>query len=393
LLGRITEHLGSQNIDHRLRTRDFRDEQADPPWPWLGADIAAIEDFESVLVIGSNLRMEVPILAHRVRKAALKGAAIGFVNPQAYEYYFPRAAFVEAAPEHFVTALAGVVAAAGVKMPGVASDAPQKAAAALLKGKRSLVLLGHIAQRHPHAADIRALAAELCRATGAQLGYVSEGANAAGAALAGLLPHRTVAARPREAIGRNARTMLSAPRRVYVLLGAEPDGDFADGGLAAEALKAADAVVCLTPYASDTLLDCASVLLPIGTFAETAGTFVNAEGRWQSFAPAARLVGESREGWRVLRVLGNALELPGCDYQTAAEICAALREAVAAVKPDNAYKGAWDVELEMGDTTMAPLEVPIYGVDAVVRRAESLQKTRLAAEPGIPEARLRAAEA
>ena len=379
LLNRLTEHLGSLNIDHRLRTRDFRDQEADPPWPWLGTDIAAIDDLESVLIVGSNLRMEAPILAHRVRKAALAGAAVGFVNPQAYEYHFPRAAFVEAPVANFAGSLAAVVAAAGGEASGANADDAAKAAAAILDGKqRSLVLLGHIAQRHPRAADIRALAAELCRVTGAQLGYLSEGANAAGAALAGVLPHRTAGGQARETIGRNARTMLTAPRRVYMLFGAEPEGDFADDELAEQALNAADTVVCFTPFVTDTLLECADILLPIGTFAETAGTFVNAEGRWQSFAAAATPVGDAREGWRVLRVLGNALELPDCEYQVADDVRDALRQAIGDADADNSHNGNWDVAIDAVEDIDGELDLPIYSVDGVVRRAAALQKTRFA---------------
>ncbi len=394
LLSRLSEHIGSKNIDHRLRVRDFRDEQADPAWPWLGADIAGLEDLQGILVIGSNLRMEVPILAHRVRKAALKGAAVGFVNPQAYEYHFPRAAFVEAPLADFAGVLAGVVAAAGGAVSSSSSDPAQQAAAATLGGKeRSLVLLGQIAQRHPQAADIRALAAELCRVTGAQLGYLSEGANAAGAALAGALPHRSAGGKAREAAGRHAHAMLTAPRRIYVLFGIEPDQDLADGGLAVQALKSADTVVCFTPYVTETLLECADILLPIGTFAETPGTFINAEGRWQSFGAAAQLVGEAREGWRVLRVLGNTLELPACDYQSAEEVRDALRSAIGEVAPDNSYAGSWDVTTEPMDRLDEQLDVPIYSVDAVVRRATSLQKTSLAAGEGASEPREQAAGA
>jgi len=387
LLNRLSERVGSRNIDYRLRARDFRDEQSDPKWPWLGSDIADIENYESILVVGSNLRMEAPILAHRVRKAALKGAAVGFVNPETYEYHFACAAVVEAPLERFAAGLAGVVAAAGGESPVADSDAAQKAAAEMLLGKRrSLVLLGQIAQRHPRAADIRALAASLCRATGAQLGYLPEGANAVGAALAGVQPHRTVGAEQREAAGRNAQAMLAAPRRVYVLYGLEPDQDLADGALAMQALKSADAVVCFTPYVTDALLECADVLLPIGTFAETAGTFVNAEGRWQSFAAAARLVGDAREGWRILRVLGNALELPDCEYQTADEVRDALRAAIGDVVPDNTYTGSWEAEVDPLESVAGELDVPIYSVDAVVRRADALQKTHLAAGSAVGEA-------
>ena len=157
--------------------------------------------------------------------------------------------------------------------------------------------------------DPSTLAAALAAITGATLGYLSEGANAAGAALAGALPHRGVGGKALSRPGADARAMLETPRKAYVLFGIEPGQDLADGERAHAALKAAT-VVCFTPFVTDELLDCADVLLPIGTFAETAGTFVNAEGRWQSFDAAADLAGDARPGWRVLRVLGNELELP-----------------------------------------------------------------------------------
>ncbi|MDH3420760.1 MAG: molybdopterin-dependent oxidoreductase, partial [Gammaproteobacteria bacterium] len=295
------------------------------------------------------------------------------------EYHFPRAAFVEAPVESLAASLAGIVAAAGGEASGAKADDAAKAAAAILSGKqRSLVLLGQIAQRHPRAADIRALAAQLCRVTGAQLGYLPEGANAAGAALAGVLPHRSAGGQARESIGRNARTMLTAPRRVYMLFGAEPDGDFADDELAEQALNAADTVVCFTPFVTDTLLECADILLPVSTFAETAGTFVNAEGRWQSFGPAAKPIGDAREGWRVLRVLGNALDLPDCDYQTADEVRDALKQALGDAEADNSHNGTWDVGIDVTGDIDGELDVPIYSVDAVVRRAAALQNTQFA---------------
>jgi NADH-quinone oxidoreductase subunit G len=379
LLTRLVEHSGSGNIDYRLRTRDFRDQDADPPWRWLGTDIAALEDLDSLLIVGSNLRMEVPMLAHWVRKAALSGTAVGFVNPERHEVHFPVAAHIDAPVETLATALAGVVAGAGGKISGAPSGAAYAEAAGLLQREgRSLVLLGQLVERHPQAADIRAFAAELCRLTGAQLGYLSDGANAAGAAIAGATPHRGVGALAREHAGRHVNAMLSSPRHVYVLYGIEPEADFADAALAHQALKAADTVVGFTPYATDALMDCADVVLPIGIFAETSGTYVNVEGRWQSFAAAAALPGSAREGWRVLRVLGNALELPQCDYQSADDVRDALRAIVGDAAPDNTYVGGWEAALEPAEVALRDLDIPIYDVDAIVRRATALQRTRLA---------------
>ena len=391
LLRRIAAHLGSAHLDHRLRRVDFRDQQADPVWPWLGTSIAGLEERDGILFVGSNLRMEVPIIAHRTRKAALGGADVGFVNPVDYEYRFRSAAFVEAPLADFARSLAGVLAAArdelGRPLPegvaeavaGVSVDDAHRAAARVLLGKeRALVVLGHIAQRHPRFSDIRVLAAGLAQLTGAQLGYLAEGANGAGAAIAGCLPHRGIGGSAAASPGFDVHGMLNSPRRAYVLFGIEPDRDLAEGALAEDALKSADAVVCFTAYVNDALWACADVLLPIGTFAETAGTYVNAEGSWQSFAAAADPLGEARPGWRVLRVLGNALDVPDFDYRSAEEVCEALRRELGeSVPPDNGYTGSYTAALDPAAIDVAQIDVPIYGVDAVVRRSEPLQQTVL----------------
>ncbi|MEE9570704.1 MAG: NADH-quinone oxidoreductase subunit NuoG [Gammaproteobacteria bacterium] len=393
LLNRLTRHLGSQNLDHRLRMNDFSDQASDPLWPSLGTSIAELDNQDGVLVIGSNLRMEVPIIAHRIRKAAVTGAAVGFVNPVPYEIHFPRAAYVDAPLEHLVKSLAGVVIAAAElkdsKLPAPLAEALKSveiqdthrdAAGVLLNKERALILLGQLAMRHPHYADIRRLAAALADLTGARLGYLPEGANAVGAALAGVLPHRGPGGRTLDSAGLDAYGMLASPRSVYVLFGLEPDHDLADSALAEQALKAADTVICFTPFVTERLLECADVLLPIGTFAETAGTFVNVEGRWQSFAAAASLVGDARAGWRVLRVLGNELDLPVCEYQNAAEISDALASEIGHVEANNDYQGSAAVSLKSATVDATALDVPMYAVDAVVRRGTALQKTRVAIE-------------
>ena len=394
LLSRIARHLGSHNLDHRLRVRDFRDQDADPLWPGLGVSIAELEELDGVLVVASNLRMEVPILAHRIRKAAINGAAVGFVNPAAYEVHFPRSAYVEAPLQTLTRSLTAVLAAAcdagGNPCPEALreligdaqfDDTHRAAAQVLLNKERGLLLLGQMALRHPQFADLRVLAAGLCEVTGARLGYVPEGANAAGGALAGVLPHRGVGGVALESAGLGAHAMISSPRSAYILFGLEPDRDLADGALAEQGLKAADTVISFTPYVTDQILECADILLPIATFAETAGTFINVEGVWQSFAAAANPVGESREGWRVLRVLGNELELPECEYRSADEVCAELSREVGEARADTGYQGHFEVTLDGAEFDPASLDVPIYAVDAIVRRGSALQATAAGREP------------
>jgi NADH-quinone oxidoreductase subunit G len=395
LLQRIARHLGSNNIDTRLRRRDFRDQAADPALPLLGCSMAELDSRAGVLVIGSNLRMEVPIIAHRIRKAARKGAAVAFLNPEAFEYYFDSVANVAAPVDRFVEQLAGLVAAAAgagsAPLPpnmeeavarAESSDALRAAAQALTR-KPALVLLGLIAQRHPRYAEIRALAAALAGLTGATLGHLSEGANGCGAALAGALPHRGPGAQALQPAGQNSREMIEQARSAYVLFGIEPSRDLAFGSRALEAFSAAK-VVCFTPFVSAELLEIADVLLPTATFAETPGTFVNVEGRWQSFDSAAEPPGEARPGWRILRVLGNELDLPGCDYRTPGEVSAALEQEIGVIDPTpekGAYRGSFGVGAPPPPEPMvqaSELDVPIYSVDAVVRRSEPLQQTTAA---------------
>jgi len=334
-----------------------------------------------------------------VRKAALRGAAVGFVNPEDYPYHF-RHTYAEAPLASFVRSLAGVLVVAA-KVTGRAipqalvrdledvSAGPEHAAVArvLVGKKRGLVVLGHVAQRHPQFAEIRALTAALADVSGAELGYLAEGANGVGAALVGFLPHREPGGKPSSTAGFHTYDMLTSPRHGYVLFGLEPDGDIAEGALAEQALKSADIVVAFTSFASESLLECADVLLPIATYAETAGTYINAEGRWQSFAAAAEPVGEARPGWRVLRVLGNSLEVPGFEYRSAEEVRDEIAGALGEVAPDNAYRGTVELSLDDHETEGIEIDVPIYSVDAVVRRSVPLQNTphaRADDDPGRP---------
>ena len=372
LLQRLLRHMGSENIDHRLRRRDFRLEERDPVFPSLGVSLAEIESADAILVIGSNLRREAPLLAHRVRKAAVGAAAVMFVNPVRYEYMHPIAGYIET----------GVDLVSGLRRFAAAADAEAAAIAARLKaataaGKRAIIILGQIAGRHPRFADLRQMAGELAHVSGAELGYLSEGANSAGLALAGVLPHRGAGGAATTGGGRNFAQMLQQPPKALVLLGCEPDQDCGNGEQAVAAMQAAGFVVALTPYMGEVLKAHADVVLPVGTFAETAGTFVNGEGRWQSFNGVASPVGESRPAWKVLRVLGNLLQMPDCEYASADEIVAELRKLVPAVQPHNVVLASSIPPAPISaDIPLASLDIPMYQVDAILRRTPALQLTR-----------------
>ncbi|HEY6483660.1 MAG TPA: NADH-quinone oxidoreductase subunit NuoG [Steroidobacteraceae bacterium] len=386
LLGRVARGLRSGNVDHRLRQRDFRDQEADPPQPRLGMRIAEIEQLDGLLIIGSNLRRELPILAHRVRKAAVRGAKVAMLNPARFEYLFPLAASLLAAPAGQVMELAALAAAAaqasGKSIPdhlaAVVGDAQvgdnhRAAIAALTSGARRAVWLGALALRHPAYADLRALAAAIAQMTGATFGVLAEGGNAAGAYLAGAVPHREPGGRAAAAAGLNALEMLQRPLSAYLLFGGvEPWIDCADTE-ALRSLAKSQFVVAMTPFAGDQLRDVAHVLLPIGTFVETSGTYVNLEGLWQSQSGAALPVGEARPGWKVLRVLGNLLNLPAFDYQSSEDVREELRKLCEAVA-ETGYAGQHRVT--GGARAGELIDLNMYDTDALVRRAPSLQKTR-----------------
>ncbi|HUL46041.1 MAG TPA: NADH-quinone oxidoreductase subunit NuoG [Steroidobacteraceae bacterium] len=391
LAARLTRGLKSHNIDHRLRQRDFRDQGADPPFPALGVRIAEVDALNALLVIGSNLRREVPMLAHRVRRAAQRGCAVAMMNPVRFPYQFPVRAYLTSAPADLVADLAAVLGAAsagsGQPLPAhVAAvvsavevkDAHRALAQALLAGERRAIWLGALALRHPAFADLRALATALAQLSGATFGIIAEGGNAAGAYIAGAVPHREAAARALARPGLNAREMLAEPLRAYLLFGGvEPSIDALDPE-SLRTLAKAEFVVSITPFASQELKAVAHVMLPIGTFAETSGTYVNCEGLWQSQPGAATPVGEARPGWKVLRVLGNLLGLPGFDYQSAEEVLAEARRACEVLPPPG-YRGTHGVRLpepEGRSEEVVVCDIPMYQIDAVVRRAVSLQRTR-----------------
>ena len=385
LLARLADHIGTANIDYRVRQRDFSDQDNDPVFPWLGSSIAELEASDAILVVGSNLRKEAPIIAHRVRKAALAGSSVSFVNNDAYEYHFDVAENIH--DGGLVKQLAGIaVAVAGKKklsapvatlVKGVKPSAAQKRiAASLAAAEQAQVLLGLIAGRHQASSALRVLAAAISKLTGAHFGVLSEGPNAAGASLAGVLPHRASGGGARKTSGTHAGNMLEESLDAVLLFGVEPDRDICSTDDAVKKLAGHRFVAALTSFDSEALQEAADLLLPIGTFAESAGTYVNCEGRWQSFNGIANPMAEARPGWKVLRVLGNLLDADNFDYQTSEEIRDELAGLLGDIQPDNQYTGKKAIgKVNGADDPVARIDIPIYDTDAMVRRATALQLT------------------
>jgi NADH-quinone oxidoreductase subunit G len=384
LLQKLVRGIGSENVDFRLRQSDFALDGK--VTPWLGMSIAEFSQLKRTFVIGSFLRKDHPLLAARLRLAARQGAKLSVLHASDDDLLLPVANKMIKAPSEWLAALGEVIAAvaqaksiaapAGFENIEPSAEAKQTAAS-LLSGEPKAVFLGNAAAQHPQASQLHAAAQWIAQNTDAKFGYLTEAANTVGGYLVKAFP----------ANGSNALQLFAQPRKAYLLLNAEPELDCYDPQLARRALDQAEMVVALSPYKHG--MDFADVLLPIAPFAETAGTFVNCEGRAQSFNGSVKPLGDTRPGWKVLRVLGNLLSLPGFDYETSeairteilgtataaeADLTARLNNAIS-VQPQSQSRGQNGSQLER----IAP--VPIYSTDAIVRRSPPLQQTSDAAAP------------
>jgi NADH-quinone oxidoreductase subunit G len=385
LAGALVRGLGSENIDSRLRHADFSNAARSGSARWLGMPIAALATLQRVLVVGSNLRKDHPLFAQRIRQAARHGAQVNALITSDEDWAMPRKNTLIADSSVWVRALAGIAVAVaaekGVQAP-VAAEAGIEAKAiakSLLGGERKAILLGNGAAHHEKATSLLALANWIGQHTGATVGYLTEAANTVGAQLVRAVPGQG---------GLNASQMLGQSLKALVLLNTEPADDSAAGEAG---LNTAGMVVTLSPFKTNMAIS--DVLLPIAPFSETSGSFVNAEGRLQSFHAVVRPLGETRPGWKVLRVLGNLLGLTGFDADSSQAVLASAMPGVKAgdlVDPArliNADTGAGAAAADQAPASVAPCVASIYQLDALVRRATSLQLTsdaRAAAQPGVP---------
>jgi len=390
LLQKVTRRLGSGNVDFRLRQSDFGSDGKLVGAPWLGMKIAEVGLHDRVLVIGSTLRKDHPLLAHRLRQATKRGTQLSMINPFDDDLLMPVAHKIVVRPSALAAALAGVVkAAAEAKNAAVpesvrdavsgveVDDKARAVAGSLASGQKSAIFLGNLAQHHPQAAQLHALAQALAEVTGARLGFLGEAANSVGGYVAHAVPFGVPA-------GKSAAQMLTAGQgmKAYLLLGVEAELDTHNPQEALAALKQAELVVVMSAYQHQAV-EYANVLLPIGPFTETAGTFINTEGTIQSFNGVVQPLGEARPAWKVLRVLGNLLDLEGFEHDSADDV---TREALG----DGNIGPRLNNRIELSMTALPPAgderlerigEVPLYSADAIVRRSPPLQMTRDAAPP------------
>ena len=367
LAGALMRGLGSDNIDHRLRHAEFA---AAEGVHTLGTPIASLSTLQRVLVVGSNLRKDHPLFALRVRQAVRYGAQLNVItSPAAFSHAdawaMPVANAVVTDAFAWAQTLAdlavAIAAEKGVPAPcaGTASAAVQAMAKSLLGGERKALLLGNAAAHHGNASTLLALANWIGEQTGASVGYLTEAANTVGAQWVGAQPQTG---------GKHAGQMLTGGLKAAVLLNTEPEFDSAAGAAAAKALGQAEMVVTLSPFKANMAFS--DVLLPIAPFTETSGSFVNAEGRLQSFHAVVKPLAETRPAWKVLRVLANLLDIPGVSFETSQDVLA--RATAQPLVASSATRSAINLS---GTTTPAPSVASIYQLDGIVRRAPSLQLT------------------
>jgi NADH-quinone oxidoreductase subunit G len=383
LAAKLMRGIGSDSIDFRLRQSDFSLDGQRNGTPFLGMKIAEIGELDRVLVVGSFLRKDHPLVAQRLRQSAKRGTKVSVIHSADDDLLIKLAAKAIAAPAQLPALLAEVVkavaqlketAADGALEKVAPGETATKIAQSLVSGRNAGILLGNFAQQHPQAATLQRLAQQLAALLGAKFGFLGEAANSVGGYVVKAFP---------QGDGLNAARLVAEPRKAYVLFGVEPELDCADGAAALAAMRQAASVIVMSSFKSAAALDYADVLLPVSPFAETSGTFVNTEGRAQSFYAVCKPQGETRPGWKVLRVLGNLLEVAGFGYESSEQV----RDEILGGKPefvtglDNAVKSG-ALNLSSDSTGIQRVaDVPIHFADPLARRAPSLQATKDAAAP------------
>ena len=385
LLQKLLRGLGSHNVDFRLRQADFSADGKQAGVPWLGTSVAELNNADRFLIVGSFLRKDHPLLAARIRSAVKHGAQANIVHSADDDLLMKLSNKSIVAPSAMVASLAEILQALAAEkkatvdssvqplLKGVAASAVSKAIAlSLASGERSIILLGNFAQQHPQAAQLQLLAQHIAALCNAKFGFLGEAANSVGGYLAQAVPGSS---------GMNAAAMLAHPRKAYILLNVEAELDTQNSHQALTAMQAADMVVCLSAFKHQGI-EYADVMLPISPFTETSGTFVNTEGRVQSFKGAVKPLGETRPAWKVLRVLGNLLKVQGFEYDSSEAVRdEALNGVDVPSKLNNSVQGLSVQTVATIGGLQRVADVPIYSSDAIVRHAAPLQATQDATTP------------
>lgn len=385
LLQKLMRELGVNNLDHRLQQVDFNDQEDLPEMPKSSLTYEELEQQNAILLVGCNVAREVPLAGVRIRKAFRNGATIFALNPVDYDYHFDVNEKIICQPQAMPASLVKILLAL-VDHPnelpeklqtlalGIEADDTAKAIAARLREPNAALVTGAICENHPDASLLRSLVAAIEQMSGARTLRLTTGANAAGAWLAGMLPHRSAAGRSIESKGLNVQDALNAKLKGYLLFGVEPGYDFANPYKSRQSMLASEFVVVCSAFYNDSVKDYADVILPIAPYAETSGTYVNVDGTWQTVQGAMPPHAEARPGWKVLRVLGNLLQCPQFDYGSTEEVYKDLKARVDLMQTI-AYTPYYPASMpEQKEQMVRVGEWPLYKSDAIVRHASALQE-------------------
>ena len=398
LLQKIFRGLNIHNIDHRIRQVDFTDQECMPLFPYLGQSVESVERNDAVFLIGCDIRLEQPMLAHRIRKASARGCQVIALNSKDFDFLFTSQVTWNLAPQRWLYALSEIVKCIPdndlKELPHELKDIVGQVSVSayaqhifdlLNQADQASVFLGAMLEAHPQASILRALANFLAKHTGSNFAMLPQAGNTAGAWLCGILPHRLVGGAQNPAAGLSVAEMLKAPRKAFVLFNLEPEFDFASAPDAIQAMQDAEFVVIFTPYVTESMRNYADVILPIATFAETEGTYVNAEGRWQSVGKAIVAPGQARPAWRILRVLAESFALEGLTYESCQQVLDEIKAQLGEITEfETSLREFKAVNMQAnGEGIYRISATPMYAVDNVVRRADSLQQTQYEQPPSI----------
>jgi len=389
LAQKVTRGLGSYNIDHRLQQIDFRTQDADPLYPGIEMSVKEISRQNAVLLIGSNIRKEQPIIAHQIRQATLNSAAkVSLVNTQLYEMNFDVTTQFVNDDANLVNDLLALAKAlvgknkidvnkslANLISSAKVEERHQQTIEELLSAEKSLVVVGSSAQTMNNYAQIKIIASFIASNTNSQMALLTNGGNSASAYIAGAIPHRG----PGHQVidnGLNSQEMFKKDLTTYLIQNIEIEKDMINGDLdnVISHLSKANTIL-ITSYVTNKMKDYATVMLPAAIYTESSGSYINVSGTCQSMNAITEAKAEAKPIWKIWRVLGNLLNIQNMDYMSSEEV----KDEILTLLGDKSMQSKIDwmdfdnTETNKAETNSKPLG--IYAVDSIVRRADALQKT------------------
>ncbi len=392
LLQKIARKLNIKNIDHRINREDFTHQEADPVFPWLGQSITEIESRDVIVIIGSDMRCEQPMLTHKIRKASARGAKVFVLNPQHCEFHIKLTKHVIVKPQHWLPVLLQLLGQlsdiSGVQLPGELhallddknnDDNLASIIQALMESTNATILIGNLMQQHYAYSSLRAVTYWIAQLSKAIFGYVSMASNCAGASLLGVLPHRLTMSEVANEPGMDYAQMVQSPRKVYLIMGFEPEWDCLLPVKTVAALKQAEVVISINSFMTEMMHEYCDWVLPLNCYAEAEGTKINMEGRWQNYSAVVESADDSKHGWKILRMLGAALQLDGFEYMDINDVRQEISGKIDQTQTlSNTLVSLPQISVETTDedAIFSLGATPIYTVDSLVRNAHSLRQAQ-----------------